>query len=80
MNPCLNGASCQASGSNYICVCQQFYSGTNCQVYQNPCQNSLCLNGATCNPTGTGSTYECTCRSGYSGDNCGTCITDFNNF
>ena len=31
-NPCLNGATCQTSGANYICVCPQFYSGTNCQT------------------------------------------------
>ena len=31
-NPCLNGATCQTSVSSYICICPQFYSGTNCQT------------------------------------------------
>ena len=31
-SPCLNGATCSTSGSTYICLCPQFYSGTNCQT------------------------------------------------
>lgn len=34
-NPCQNGATCQNTGSsagNYVCICPQFYSGTNCQT------------------------------------------------
>jgi len=33
-NPCLNGATCTAtgSGSSYTCTCAAGYSGTNCQI------------------------------------------------
>ena len=33
-NPCLNGATCQVSGSglNFLCICPTFYSGTYCQT------------------------------------------------
>ena len=31
-NPCLNGGTCQTTGSSYTCQCAQFYSGTNCQI------------------------------------------------
>lgn len=39
----------------------------------NACQNSPCLNGGTCQVTGSGTTYVCTCRSSYSGTNCQIC-------
>ncbi len=42
-------------------------------IVTNACTNNPCLNGATCNPTGTGTTYTCTCVSGYSGANCQLC-------
>jgi hypothetical protein len=28
----MNGGSCQVQGNNYICVCPQYYSGTNCEI------------------------------------------------
>jgi len=31
-NPCLNGATCQTSGSSYVCICPAGYSGTNCNT------------------------------------------------
>ena len=34
-NPCLNGATCQTTGtgsSSYICICAQYYSGATCQI------------------------------------------------
>ena len=31
-NPCFNGATCQTTGSSYICICAKFYSGTNCKT------------------------------------------------
>ena len=39
----------------------------------NACSNSPCLNGATCQVTGTGSTYTCLCPAAYTGSNCQTC-------
>jgi hypothetical protein len=31
-SPCLNGATCQVSGSSYTCQCAPGYSGSNCQI------------------------------------------------
>lgn len=31
-NQCQNGATCQTSGSTYICICALYYSGLNCQI------------------------------------------------
>ena len=90
-NPCLNGATCQptGTGSTYTCTCAPGYSGTNCQIcnnfntkinfnfkikkklIDNACYNNPCLNGATCQTTG--SSYTCTCTAFYSGTNCQTC-------
>ena len=39
-NPCLNGATCQTSGSSYVCICPVGYSGTNCQTCKKK-QNQL---------------------------------------
>lgn len=31
-NPCLNLGTCQQVGSGFLCLCPQYYSGTNCQI------------------------------------------------
>ena len=31
-SPCLNGATCQVTGSGFNCVCPLNYSGTYCQT------------------------------------------------
>ena len=31
-NPCLNGATCQTSGSAYVCICPAQFTGVNCQT------------------------------------------------
>jgi len=30
MNPCQNGGTCVANGTNYNCECDEGYSGINC--------------------------------------------------
>jgi len=40
-NPCSNGATCQISGSGYICICLAGYSGSNCQTCKNLKSNQL---------------------------------------
>ena len=39
----------------------------------NPCYNNPCLNGGSCQATGSGNSYICICPAGYSGINCQTC-------
>ena len=31
-NPCLNGATCQTTGSTYVCICPAQFTGVNCQT------------------------------------------------
>ena len=31
-NPCMNGGTCQPTSSGYICLCQNFFKGTNCEI------------------------------------------------
>ena len=42
-------------------------------LVSNACSNNPCLNGATCQVTGSGSTYTCACPPSYSGLNCQIC-------
>ena len=45
--------------------------GVNSQISNNPCQNTLCQNGATCNVLSS-TTFECRCRPGFLGTYCET--------
>ena len=47
------------------------------KIVSNACSTSPCLNGGTCQVTGTGSTFSCQCAAGYSGTNCQICIFFF---
>ena len=40
-NPCLNGGTCQSSGSTFVCVCPSFYSGAYCQTCKSKQMNML---------------------------------------
>jgi len=65
-NPCLNGASCEITGSSFQCSCQEGFSGQNCE--KTPCSGNPCSGNGTC--LILGSNYECICDEGFSGDNC----------
>lgn len=68
-NPCQNGGLCQVSGTTYTCICQNGYSGQNCQSFiSTACSSNPCYNGATCISANNG--YTCVCQTGYSGSNC----------
>ena len=47
------------------CECPNGYSGKNCSVNQDDCENHICQNGADCED-GLNS-YRCLCPRGYSG-------------
>ena len=80
VNPCQNSAVCTESTSDnsiaindYHCACPAGYTGTNCEIDTDGCDNEPCLNGAFCTSVvdNTGATgYTCTCENGYSGVNC----------
>lgn len=71
-SPCQNNGKCFAlTGMDYFCICPQFVTGKQCQIY-NPCANFGCLNGGTCF-INTQNQAECACKNSFTGKNCETC-------
>ncbi|GAB1606558.1 hypothetical protein Ahia01_000938400, partial [Argonauta hians] len=66
-NPCLNGGSCRAHDSNYICYCTVGFKGTNCSI-ENPCSTRPCRNGGSC--IEKRDKFTCVCTPGYRGKDC----------
>ncbi|CAH1781448.1 unnamed protein product [Owenia fusiformis] len=50
-------------------MCQNNYDSYACIQNENPCTDTPCLNGATCDNYES-MKYNCTCPTGYYGDNC----------
>jgi hypothetical protein len=71
--PCLNQGFCLPFSLYYpygfSCYCQQYYTGNVCELSLNPCDQTPCLNGASCQVTSAGM-FQCLCASGYSGQFC----------
>ncbi|XP_060818726.1 sushi, von Willebrand factor type A, EGF and pentraxin domain-containing protein 1-like isoform X1 [Bombus pascuorum] len=70
---CFNSGQCIQEEDSFSCECPDYYVGSKCETFQNPCDSSPCLNEGICNIQGlTNNTigYSCTCRNGYSGSNC----------
>ncbi|KAJ8020449.1 Protein eyes shut-like [Holothuria leucospilota] len=74
-NPCQNNATCisQQNGTS-LCVCQEGFSGINCEINMNECASEPCLNGALCEDMIAG--YTCHCVTGFMGRVCEENIND----
>ncbi|GFQ71749.1 protein serrate [Trichonephila clavata] len=73
--PCQNGGTCvNAAPDNYTCRCAEGFSGTNCDIVDNPCASSPCLNQGTCSEINN--TFICTCLPGWTGNRCQTNINE----
>ncbi len=68
--PCQNGATCINLQDRYVCLCNSGFNGVNCQQVLNPCGNTSCLNGATCNQIAGMFDFNCTCAPGFTGKYC----------
>ena len=71
-NLCMNGGSCQNSGSNFFCDCQFPFTGPLCASSTvNPCDNPLlCAYGSTCVVAANDVDYSCVCPAGATGERC----------
>ena len=65
-NPCVNG-TCYDLVNDYLCVCDDGYNGTNCDIDINECDDNPCING---NCTNRINGYSCSCDSGFAGNRC----------
>lgn len=67
-NPCQNGATCLDMKTHYQCLCPAGFSGENCSINQDDCQDNLCQNGGSCQD-GINE-YSCQCLPGFTGKYC----------
>ncbi|XP_035676272.1 sushi, von Willebrand factor type A, EGF and pentraxin domain-containing protein 1-like [Branchiostoma floridae] len=53
---------------NYSCICKDGFTGRNCEINIDDCQDNVCDNGATC--LDGVRNYTCLCPDGFVGDLC----------
>ncbi|XP_065191393.1 protein eyes shut homolog [Sycon ciliatum] len=70
--PCVNGGTCVDRSCDYECVCQQGYSGRNCEVNATACP---CQSGGVCMLSANFQFLGCICPPGYSGTLCEERVT-----
>ncbi|XP_030210111.1 coagulation factor VII isoform X1 [Gadus morhua] len=65
--PCLNGGSCSAHGSSFICYCQPRFSGAHCQLKLFDVPEDCLLDNGRCEHfcEDTGGSRTCSCAKGY---------------
>ncbi|XP_047361548.1 sushi, von Willebrand factor type A, EGF and pentraxin domain-containing protein 1-like isoform X4 [Vespa velutina] len=71
--PCLNDGQClEKEDEDFSCECRDYYVGTQCEIFQNPCRSSPCLNEGLCivHEANKKMPYYCSCKSAYTGQNC----------
>jgi hypothetical protein len=74
---CSNNGVCQLDPSTQklLCACDQYFTGSKCNIDTRPCSYGPCLNNATCTNTNlTTFGYLCECNEFYTGTNCETQI------
>ena len=69
-NLCQNGATCEAVGSSFTCLCPPGFTGVYCMSEVDPCAPSPCAAGSTCLPTTGLDGFLCQCPVGRAGVLC----------
>ena len=79
---CSNHGTCKfdSTGNKFVCICDDYFTGTACQTDSRACSSNPCLNNATCvdvysnstsNNSSLGSwTFSCECQKSYEGVFC----------
>jgi len=68
--PCSGHGTCyDLSETDYLCVCNAGYNGTDCDVDINECDSNPCFHG---NCTDEVNGFSCVCDDGYEGVQCQT--------
>lgn len=67
---CGENGKCISNEGFYICECQNEYYGEKCELSQDHCKITPCLNGGTCINNFNESLVRCECVPGYEGKFC----------
>ncbi|XP_075066196.1 protocadherin Fat 2 [Mixophyes fleayi] len=68
-DPCPSGSMCaEMPNGGYSCLCHSPFIGPHCDVSNDQCATSPCLQDRICTPMSNG--FTCSCPPGYHGDRC----------
>lgn len=67
-NPCLNNGKCVDRVGSYECVCEDGWTGQNCEKQIEMCSVATCKNDASC--INLFQDYFCVCPKGTDGKQC----------
>ena len=68
-NPCQHDGKCTPSSDSFSCTCVDVWVGKTCQ-FEDPCLNTQCENGATCNVNNQFGNISCACPQYFTGVMC----------
>ncbi|KAH3717058.1 hypothetical protein DPMN_059838, partial [Dreissena polymorpha] len=73
-NPCQNNGTCTSYVNNYLCTCQQGWTGIRCETNINECEGVVCDNNGTC--VDHINSFKCNCSAGWKGTLCKEACTN----